>query len=92
MRKTLFSIPLMLILVSTLFLPNTFAQGYTRWELPEGAIARLGKGGINKIQYSPDNRFLAVASTIGIWIYDAVTLQEVLLFAGNTNGDFLCVA
>ena len=85
MRKTLFSIFLMLIFISMLFAPNIFAQDYTQWELPDGAIARLGKGGIKKIQYSSDNRFLAVESTIGIWIYDVVTLQEALLFAGNTN-------
>ncbi len=86
MKTRLLSTFLTLLLISILLLPNTFAQDYTQWELPEGATARLGKGGINKIQYSPDNRFLAVASTIGIWIYDAVTLQEALLFAGNTNG------
>ena len=86
MKTKLLSIFLTLILIPIPLLPNTFAQDYTQWELPEGAIARLGKGGINKIQYSPDNRFLAVAGTIGIWIYDAVTLQEALLFAGNTNG------
>ena len=86
MKIRLFLTILTLILISTLFSPNTFAQDYTQWELPEGATARLGKGGIRKIQYSPDNRFLAVASTIGIWIYDAVTLQEALLFAGNMDG------
>ena len=86
MKIGLFSVFLTLILASNLLLSNTFAQDYTQWELPEGAIARLGKGGIRKIQYSPDNRFLAVASTIGIWIYDAVTLQEALLFAGNVDG------
>ena len=85
MKKTALSISLTLVLVSALFLLNISAEDYTQWELPDGAIARLGKGGIKKIQYSSDNRFLAVESTIGIWIYDVVTLQEALLFAGNTN-------
>ena len=38
--------------------------------LPEGAIARLGKGEISKIAYSPDGTRLAVGSSIGVWIYD----------------------
>ena len=38
------SIFLILFLVSTLYPPDTFAQNPTRWGLPEGAIARFGKG------------------------------------------------
>lgn len=86
MQIRLFSTFLTLVLFSIVLLSNTFAQDYTQWELPEGAIARLGKGGISEIQYSSDNRFFAVASTIGIWIYDTVTLQEALLFTGNMGG------
>ena len=37
-----FSIFLMLFLVSTFYLPSTFAQDYTQWHLPEGAKVRLG--------------------------------------------------
>ena len=47
MKTWLFSVFLSLILISSLLPPNTFAQDYIRWELPEGAIARLGKGGIS---------------------------------------------
>ena len=64
MKIGLFSVFLTLILASNLLLSNTFAQDYTQWELPEGAIARLGKGGIRKIQYSPDNRFLAAVMAL----------------------------
>ena len=59
-----------LILILLLLSP-TFAQEYTQWNLPEGARARLGKGHIGEIAYSPDGNRLAVASSIGIWIYDA---------------------
>ena len=65
-----------------LFTLNTFAQDYTRLALPEGAKARLGKGSINEIQYSPDGTRLAVASSIGIWLYDTTTYQEVALLTG----------
>lgn len=54
-----------------LILPNTIAQDYTTWGLPDGAKARLGKGKITgNIAFTPDGNRLAVASSIGIWIYD----------------------
>ena len=59
------------------------AQDYTKWKLPQGAKARLGKGYINEIAYSPDSSRLAVASSIGIWIYDAKTGEELDLFTGH---------
>ena len=74
-----------LLILLTLFSLNTFAQDYTRWGLPEGAKARLGKGEINQIQYSPDGTRLAVASGIGIWLYDTATYQEIVLLTGHTN-------
>ena len=61
------------------------AQDSTQWHLPEGASARLGKGTIGEIAYSPDGGRLAVASGIGIWIYDASTGAEVALFRGHTR-------
>ena len=71
MKKTVLCIFLTFILVSALSLPNTFAQDYTQWGLPDGAKARLGKGTISgNIAYSPDGTRLAVASGIGIWLYD----------------------
>ena len=65
---------------------NTLAQDYTTLGLPEGAKARLGKGKINEIKYSPDGTRLAVASSIGIWIYDAQTGEELELIRGHTSG------
>ena len=53
--------------------------------LPEGAKARLGKGGIHEIKYSPDGATLAVASSIGIWLYDAESGEEVSLLTEHTN-------
>ncbi len=65
MKSTLIFIISTLLFVSTIFLPTTFAQDYTTWNLPEGATARLGKGSIREIVYSPDGRLLAVASVSG---------------------------
>ena len=37
--------------------------------LPEGAIARFGKGGLSHVQYSPDGTQIAVGSSIGTrWV------------------------
>ena len=63
---------------------NGVAQEYTRWGLPEGAKLRLGKGRANRIAYSPDGARLAVAGSIGIWLYDAATYKEVALLSGHT--------
>ena len=68
------------IIVTTLslftFLPHTDAEDITEWSLPEGAIARLGKGTLREIAYSPDGTHLAAASSTGIWMYDAHTFEE----------------
>ena len=44
--------------------------------LPEHAKARLGKGHIQHMLYSPDGNTLAVVTSIGIWLYDTKTYQE----------------
>ena len=72
-----------LLILLTLLSLNTFAQDSPQWHLPNGVKARLGKGRISEIQYSPDGTRLAVASSIGIWLYDTSTGQEVDLFAGH---------
>ena len=76
MKKALFSICLILFIVSVLYLPDSLAQDYAQWHLPEGAKARLGKGKINEVQLSPDGTWLAVATSIGIWLYDAHSGKE----------------
>ena len=57
---------------------------YTRWNLPVDAKRRLGKGLLNDMQLSPDGTRLAVASSIGIWLYDADSGKELALLTGHT--------
>ena len=59
--------------------PSVFLQHETRTELPEGAIARLGKGGINIMRYSRDGKFFAVGTDIGLYLYEVATGNEVTL-------------
>ena len=84
MIKTGLSIISLLLLLQIGIL-NIYAQDYTQWELPDGAIARLGKGRINDLQYSPDGSILAAATTIGIWVYDTETYQEQVLLSRSNQ-------
>ena len=72
-----------LLMISALCLPHGVAQDFAKWDLPDGAKSRLGKGWIREIQYSPDGTRIAAASTIGIWLYDTATHQEAALFTGH---------
>ena len=85
MKNKLFLIAGTLFCASFIFSAITFAQDHTQWGLPEGAKARLGKGHIINIAYSPDGTRLAVASSIGIWIYDTATNEASNLFTGHTR-------
>ena len=51
----------------------------TTWKLPEGAIARLGRGVLRDISFSPDGKYLAVATFIGCWLYDLPTLTPLCI-------------
>ena len=70
-----------LLLVCLLFLTSSFAQDYTQIGLPEGALTRLGKGYINDIAYAPNGTQLAVATSIGVWLYDTSTDTELNLLS-----------
>ncbi len=70
---------LLFSILSTLCLSPCFAENYTQMGLPEDAIARLGKGRIQHMLYSPDGNVLAVVTSIGIWLYDTKTYQELNL-------------
>ena len=76
------------LLIPCLLLSNGFAQEYTaRWNLPDGAKARLGKGKLNNVIFSPDGTRVAVSTSIGIWVYDAHTAEVVSLFTGIQTGE-----
>ena len=61
------------------------SQQYTQSNLPEGATARLGKGSVGAVQYSPDGTRLAVVSSVGIWLYGTATYEEIALLTGHTD-------
>ena len=56
---------------------------YRTWHLPTAATARLGKGAMGRgdraVGLSADGRCLAVASAIGVWLYEAATSRALAL-------------
>ena len=63
--------------------------------LPEGAVARLGLGwigvGDRAVAFSPDGRYLAVATSLGVELRDAKTLRLVRFLQGHIEPVW-CVA
>ena len=63
-------------------LPDFYYSGTIGYS---GAIGRIGKGQIKEIVYSPDGQLLAVASSIGTWLYDAESGKELALLTAHTG-------
>ena len=76
---------IVLLLILALLLPSANAQDYMKWSLPKHAKMRIGKGNINELRFSPDGTRLAVASSIGTWVYDVHTGKELNLLKGYTK-------
>ena len=53
------------------------------WELPEGAIGRLGQGLPLDVEFSPDGSYFTVATKIGVWIYDTATMAPRALWGAE---------
>lgn len=54
----------------------------TTWALPEGAIARFGKGDVDEgdVKLSPDGTFFAVGTLMGLWWYDVSSMSPISLW------------
>ena len=55
-------------------------EDVTTWALPEGAIARLGRGSVRGRAFSPDGQSFAVGTSIGLWLYELPTLSPIALW------------
>ena len=81
-----------LLTLLALFSPTTPAQDYSQLNLPEGAVARLGKGRLTEIQYSPDGTRLAVALFTGHTarvVSVAFSTDGKMLASGSYDGTML---
>ena len=54
-------------------------EGIT-WALPEGAIARLGKGNFRAAKPSPSGAYFAVATGMGLWWYEMSSKPPIALW------------
>ena len=80
LKKSLF-FSIALLLITALLSNGSLAQDQIQEHFSEGAKMRLGKGRINEIKFSPNGKRFAVATAIGIWMYDAHTGEELSLLA-----------
>lgn len=80
--KTLNLICITLLLFTT-YLSDNQAEEYAQTGLPDGAIARLGKGNINVMRFTPDGTHLAVGTDAALLIYDIETRAETILSVGE---------
>ena len=60
---------------------DTNALDTPQLNLPEGVKTRIGKGKIHDVAFLPDGTQFAVASSTGIWFYDANTYEIKALIA-----------
>ena len=89
MRRSLFKYFIIAILLSLAHLTPSIAQDYTTWGLPENTIARLGNGWHNDMAYAPDGNHIAIASSVGVWIYDSQTGKKLNLLTTTTGNNHL---
>jgi uncharacterized protein with WD repeat len=82
MKKLMFWFAVLASVLLCLFSGLAFGQLF-----PEKPAARLGKGTVEQIAYSPDGKLLAVAGSLGVWLYDAGSLTEVGLLEEHTVQD-----
>ena len=76
-------------------------EGIT-WALPEGAIARLGKGDFRGVKPSPNGTYFAVATGIGLWWYEMSSRSPIALWETergmisatdfSQNGEWIAIA
>ena len=78
LKKSLF-----FLCVSVLFAQSTFAENISRQYLPGGVKARLGKGLVLGIVYSPGGTRLAIASDTGLYLYETASYREIAVFTGQ---------
>ncbi len=82
------------IIVSTIFLQalmlSTFLYAQDNLQHPSEkfVINRLGKGWIRDIEFSPDGETFAVATTIGVWIYNSQNSKVENQFEGIMGGAY----
>lgn len=92
MKKVLlfifFALGIVWVFIIASLVPRRNLPENSQWQLPKNNNAVLNTSGINDIQYSPDGTRLAVASSIGVWLYDMNRDKEPALLTTDIPGAF----
>ena len=74
----------------------------TTWALPEGAIARLGRGNVRPVEPSPDGTYFTVPTGMGLWWYEMASKSPIALWETergmisavdfSQNGEWIAIA
>ena len=74
-------------LVLLLFFRVGYSEGdgateddFRTWHLPDGAVARLGKGDFRSVAFLGNDRFLRVITGSGVWVYEVATSRTLAFF------------
>lgn len=60
----------------TIYSSDRIVQPSYKGPVPDGALTRLGKGGISVIAVSPDGNYLAVGNQLGVYVYNANSFEQ----------------
>ena len=92
MKKVLlfifFALGIVWVFIMASLVPRRNLPENSQWQLPKNNNAVFNTSGINDIQYSPDGTRLAVASSIGVWLYDMNSDKEPALLTTDIPGAF----
>ncbi len=80
------SVSIILLLSVSIGIVQTQNQNldYTKRGLPEGAVVLIGKGVLTgPVVISPESSRFAVPTSVGIWLYDLDTYQEIGILAAH---------
>ena len=64
----------------TVFEETGIDTDVSTWALPKGAMARLGRGTVGPLEFSPDEKSLVVGTSIGVWWYELATMKPIDLW------------
>lgn len=91
MKNSTFIIFTLLCIVLLSSAHSSPANDKMEFSLPDNAVTRLGKGIINDFKYSPDGEHIAVATSIGIWVYETTNYKVVSFLTGHI-GSVNCIS
>ncbi|MDE0425118.1 MAG: WD40 repeat domain-containing protein [Candidatus Poribacteria bacterium] len=80
LQGLLFAAMMMIKLAAAFVMMTLNHSDLTRWDLPEGAKVRFGRGLVMDMAFSPNGIHLIVATPIGVYWYDLVTMEPTALW------------